>query len=176
MRADKLENLIRMKKILVSACFLGHKVRYDGQHSLLEHPQIKKWQEEGRIVHFCPEMAGGLPTPRLPAEITSRHPVMVVNIEGEDVTPQFLHGAELAVEKVKETGACCALLKSRSPSCGNRETYNGKFNDTLTPGSGVTASELQRHGIPVFNEREIGQLIEFIEMQETPEEIHPEER
>ena len=165
-----------MKKILVSACFLGHEVRYDGQHSLLEHPQLKQWQEEGRIVHFCPEMAGGLTTPRLPAEITSRHPVMVVNIQGEDVTPQFLEGAELAVEKVIETGACCALLKSRSPSCGNRETYNGEFNGTLTPGSGVTASELQRHGIPVFNEREIDQLIEFIEMQETSDVIHSEER
>ena len=165
-----------MKKILVSACFLGHKVRYDGQHSLLEHPQLKQWQEEGRIVHFCPEMAGGLTTPRLPAEITSRHPVMVVNIQGEDVTPQFLQGAELAVDKVKESGACCALLKSRSPSCGNRETYNGEFNNTLTPDSGVTASELQRHGIPVFNEREIDQLIEFIEMQEAPEAVHSEER
>lgn len=164
-----------MKKILVSACFLGHKVRYDGQHSWLEHPQIKRWQEEGRLVHFCPEMAGGLTAPRLPAEITSRHPVMVVNIQGEDVTPQFLHGAELAVDKVKESGACCALLKSRSPSCGNRETYNGEFTDTLTPESGVTASELQRHGIPVFNEREIDQLIEFIQMQETPEVIHSEE-
>lgn len=165
-----------MKKILVSACFLGHKVRYDGQHSLLEHPQLTEWLNEGRIVHFCPEMAGGLPTPRLPAEITSRHPVMVVDIKGEDVTPQFLHGAELAVDKAKEEGVCCALLKSRSPSCGNRETYNGEFNGTITPGSGVTAFELQRHGIPVFNEREIDQLIQFIEMQDDPEEIHPEER
>ncbi|SIS54023.1 DUF523 domain-containing protein [Neptunomonas antarctica] len=159
-----------MKKILVSACFLGQKVRYDGQHSLLQHPQIQKWQQEGRIVPFCPEIAGGLAIPRLPSEITSRHPVMVVNIQGDDVTPEFLHGAELAVEKAKETGACCALLKSRSPSCGNRETYNGEFNNTLTPCNGVTAAELLRHGIPVFNEREIDHLIEFITMQETPED------
>lgn len=164
-----------MKKILVSACFLGQKVRYDGQHSLLEHPQLEQWKKEGRIVPFCPEMAGGLTTPRLPAEITSRHPVMVVNIQGMDVTPQFLQGAELAVDKVKEVGACCALLKSRSPSCGNRETYSGEFNGRLIHDSGVTASELQRHGIPVFNEREIDQLIEFIQMQETPEHIHSEE-
>jgi uncharacterized protein YbbK (DUF523 family) len=154
-----------MKKILMSACFLGQKVRYDGQDSLLEHPLIQQWKEEGRIVPFCPEVAGGLPTPRHPAEITTRHPVMVVNLIGEDVTPQFLQGAELAVEKAKEVGACCALLKSRSPSCGNRETYNGNFDGTLVPGSGVTAAELQRHGIPVFNERELDQLVEFMAMQ-----------
>lgn len=158
-----------MKKILVSACFLGQKVRYDGCASLLEHPQIQQWLDEGRFVPFCPEVAGGLPIPREPAEITSKHPVMVVNIVGEDVTPQFLHGAELAVEKVKETQACCALLKSRSPSCGNREVYDGSFSGTITQGSGVTAAELQRHGIPVFNEREIDHLIAFIELQETAE-------
>lgn len=152
-----------MKKILVSACLLGHKVRYDAQGSTNIHPKITQWLEEGRIIPFCPEVAGGMPTPRPPAEIKAQHPILVVNIHGEDVTPQFLQGAELAVEKAKAEDACCALLKSRSPSCGNREIYNGAFSNTLTQGSGVTASELQRHGLPVFNEREIDQLEDFIE-------------
>lgn len=154
-----------MKKILVSACLLGHKVRYDGQDSLLDHPQIQQWHEEDRLVHFCPEVAGGMSVPRLPAEITCRHPIMVVNTNGQDVTPQFLQGAELAVEKARNVNACCALLKSRSPSCGNRETYNGDFSGTLMPGSGVTAAELQRCGLPVFNERELDLLIAFFNAQ-----------
>ncbi|WP_136679027.1 DUF523 domain-containing protein [Neptunomonas sp. XY-337] len=154
-----------MKKILMSACFLGQKVRYDGRHSLIEHPLIKKWQEEGRLIPFCPEVAGGLPIPRAPAEIKNHHPVLVVDQNEKDVTPQFVTGAELAVERAKREGACCALLKSRSPSCGNREVYDGKFSGTVVPGAGVTAAELQRHGIPVFNEREIDQIEEFISNQ-----------
>lgn len=155
-----------MKKILVSACFLGQNVRYDGRNTLLSHPTFQRWKTEGRLIPFCPEVAGGLPIPRPPAEITAKHPVMVVNMEQEDVTPQFLLGAELAVEKAQQESVCCALLKAKSPSCGNREVYSGKFDGKLVPGSGVTAAELQRHGIPVFNEKEMDQLIEFIETLE----------
>lgn len=155
-----------MKKILLSACLLGERVRYDGQVSLLQHPIIQQWQQQGRLVPFCPEVSGGLPTPRPPAEIICRHPILVVDHQGEDVTPQFLHGAELALAKAHSSGACCALLKSRSPSCGNREVYDGQFRGRLVSGSGVTAAELQRHGLPVFNERELDQLIEFIQYQD----------
>ncbi|MFY0657973.1 DUF523 domain-containing protein [Neptunomonas phycophila] len=151
-----------MNKILISACLMGQNVRYDGKNSLITHPVIQSLKQQGRLVVFCPEVAGGLPTPRAPAEIKSRYPILVTTADQEDVTPQFLLGAELAVEKAQEVGACCAVLKSNSPSCGNREIYDGKFTNTLIPGSGVAASELQRHGFPVYNEHEIDQLLEFI--------------
>jgi len=151
-----------MNKILISACLMGHNVRYDGKNSLISHPFIQSLKLQERLVLFCPEVAGGLPTPRAPTEIISRHPILVTTADQEDCTPQILLGAELAVEKAQEVGACCALLKSRSPSCGNREIYDGNFSQTLIAGSGVTAAELQRHGLPVYNEFEIEQLIEFI--------------
>jgi uncharacterized protein YbbK (DUF523 family) len=152
-----------MTKVLISSCLLGFNVRYDGRNSLVEHPLIQKLKQEERLIPFCPEVAGGLPTPRAPAEIVSRHPILIQTDCGQDVTPEFLHGAELALEKAKSVGACCALLKSRSPSCGNRESYDGTFSGTLIPESGVAAAELQRSGIPVFSELELEQLEEFLD-------------
>jgi uncharacterized protein YbbK (DUF523 family) len=152
-----------MPKVLVSSCLLGFNVRYDGRNSLVEHPLIQQLKNEERLIPFCPEVAGGLSTPRPPAEIVSRHPILIHTDRGDDVTPEFLHGAELALEKAKSVGACCALLKSRSPSCGNRESYDGSFTGKLVPESGVAAAELQRNGIPVFNEHELEQMEEFLE-------------
>ena len=150
-------------KILISACLLGNKVRYDGRDNLLDHPVIHRWQEEGRMVPVCPEIAGGLPTPRAPAEILNKFPLHIVTDDGEDVTPEFLAGAEHSVKLAQQQGCCCALLKSRSPSCGNVEIYDGHFNGTIVPGSGATADELMRNGVPVFNERQLEQLIDFME-------------
>lgn len=149
-------------KILVSACLLGSKVRYDGRDNLIDHPQLQEWQQQGRIVSTCPEVTGGLPTPRPPAEIQHKFPLHIVTNNGEDVTPQFLNGAEETLSLARQQGCCCALLKARSPSCGNIEIYDGSFSATLTPGSGATADELMRSGIPVFNEDQLEQLIEFI--------------
>lgn len=117
-----------MEKILVSACLLGNRVRYDGGHHLLEHPIINHWRREGRLVAACPEVLGGLPTPRAPAEIQGRFPILVTTREGEDVTPQFLAGAEHAMEIAHRHHCCCALMKANSPSCGNHSTYDGSFS------------------------------------------------
>ncbi|WP_409525879.1 DUF523 domain-containing protein [Nitrincola sp. MINF-07-Sa-05] len=154
-----------MGNILVSACFMGERVRYDGKHSLLDHPALKKWKEEGRIVMACPEVLGGLPTPRPPAETQSRFPILIQTSEGEDVTPQYLAGAEAALELARKHNCCCALMKSRSPSCGNKQIYDGSFSGKLTDAPGVAAAELIRNGIPVFNERQINELITFMEQQ-----------
>lgn len=155
-----------MEKILVSACLLGNRVRYDGGHHLLEHPIINHWQREGRLIAACPEILGGLPTPRPPAEIQGRFPILVATREGADVTPEFLAGAEQTMEIAQRHRCCCALMKANSPSCGNHRTYDGSFTGRHINAPGVAAQELLRHGIPVFNEKEVDLLIEFVHSRE----------
>lgn len=155
-----------MGKILVSACLLGENVRYDGQHKLLRHPQLEQWRHQGRLVPFCPEVAGGLPVPRRAAEIRQRFPILVTDRDGEDLTPAYLRGAELALEVARRENCCCALLQSRSPSCGRDQIYDGQFRQVLIPGSGLAASELMRHGIALFDESQLEQLIAFMQIQD----------
>ncbi len=156
-------------KILISACLLGNKVRYDGRDNLIDDPQLRLWQQEGRLVPICPEVEGGLPIPRAPAEIQCKFPLLITSASGDDLTPQFLDGAERTLNHALESGCCCALLKCRSPSCGNLEVYDGQFNGTLKTGSGATADELVRNGIPVFNERQMDQLSEFMAQRLAPQ-------
>ncbi|NMY90596.1 MULTISPECIES: DUF523 domain-containing protein [Pseudomonas] len=150
-----------MEKILVSRCLLGHRVRYDGgAHGPFD--LLGVWQSEGRIVPLCPEVAGGLPTPRPPAEIPGGQGgavldgrVAVVTVGGEDVTTAFVAGAEAALELITRHGIRLAVLKARSPSCGNLENYDGSFSGTRVAGEGVTAAALKRAGVAVFNETEL---------------------
>lgn len=150
-----------MHKVLVSACLLGQPVRYDGRAS--GHPDLlQQWQAEGRIVPLCPEVAGGLPTPRPPAEIPGGQgaavldgDAQVLTVTGEDVSAQFLAGAQLALELVRRHGLRIAVLKSGSPSCGNRLTYDGTFSGTKVNGEGVTVALLRREGVRVFSELEL---------------------
>lgn len=150
-----------MEKLLVSRCLLGHKVRYDGgahgPFDLLQH-----WQDEGRIVALCPEVAGGLATPRPPAEIPGGQGAQVLDgnlpvltDSGEDVTSAFVAGAEIALQLVRQHGLRVAVLKARSPSCGNTHNYDGSFSGTLVEGEGVTAALLRRAGVRVFNETQL---------------------
>lgn len=152
-----------MHKILVSRCLLGHRVRYDGgAHGPFD--LLQQWLDQGRVVALCPEVAGGLPTPRPQAEIhggqgsavlDGRLPVLT--IDGEDVTAAFVDGAEQALALVREHGIQLALLKARSPSCGNLENYDGSFSGVRVPGDGVTAALLKRAGVTVFNETQLGE-------------------
>lgn len=148
-------------KILVSACLLGQQVRYDGRAS--GHPDVlQRWQSEGLIVPLCPEVAGGLPTPRPPAEIPGGQgravldgDAQVVTVGGEDVSGQFLAGAQIALALVRRHGIRIAILKSGSPSCGNQLTYDGTFSGTKVAGEGVTTALLRREGVQVFSELEL---------------------
>ena len=148
-------------KVLVSRCLLGHRVRYDGGASGPYDP-LAQWQDEGRVIALCPEVAGGLPTPRAAAEIpggqgfdvlNGRAPVMTT--EGEDVTEAFVSGANQALALVKQHNIRIAVLKANSPSCGNRLTYDGTFSGTKIEGQGVTTALLSAAGIQVFNELEL---------------------
>jgi uncharacterized protein YbbK (DUF523 family) len=150
-----------MEKILVSRCLLGHRVRYDGGASG-PFDLLEQWIEEGRVVPLCPEVAGGLPTPRAAAEIPGGQggevldgTAAVITTDGEDVSAQFLEGARRALELVQKHGIRVAVLKANSPSCGNLLTYDGTFSGVKVSGEGVTAALLKRHGVRVFSELEL---------------------
>ncbi|AXX95062.1 MULTISPECIES: DUF523 domain-containing protein [Arcobacter] len=159
-------------KILVSSCLLGEDVRYDGNNSSIAFdPKFPFSLKElfmdilceNEIYSFCPEVAGGLPIPRISAEIVKNDkPFIVKNQEGLDVTINFLLGAKKALDICKEENIKVALLKSKSPSCGNKEIYDGTFSSNLINGQGLTAKLLEENGIKVFNENELKELNKFI--------------
>ncbi len=159
-------------KILVSACLLGEDVRYDGTNSSLLYSSTFTFSEkelfmdilsENEIYSFCPEVSGGLPIPRVPAEIIKiEKPFKVENEEKEDVTINFLIGAKNALELCKSEDIKVALLKSKSPSCGNTEIYDGTFTKTLIDGQGLTAKLLMENDIKVFNENQLNDLKTFL--------------
>ncbi|MGG1572500.1 DUF523 domain-containing protein [Fictibacillus sp. NRS-1165] len=143
--------------ILISACLAGLEVRYNGTHCL--NTKIRKLIEENKAVTICPELLGGLPTPREPAEIVGGHGEHVLDGKarvheksGRDVTELYIKGANAALEKARELKADTVVLKEFSPSCGSRFIYNGEFKGTKIAGNGVTAALLQRNGIQVLSE------------------------
>lgn len=156
-----------MSKILMSACLLGEKVRYDGGDCLQNHARLQIWIEAGNIITICPEMAGGLPTPRPPAEIQNKKTgLAVLNGEtsimtraGEDVTIPFVNGAHKALALVKKYHIRVAILKAKSPSCGSSFVYDGTFSRQLIPGMGVTAGLLNQYGLMVFDENHIDEAL-----------------
>ena len=156
------------QKLLISRCLLGHRVRYDGGASG-PYAQLAQWQAEGRVIALCPEVAGGLPTPRTPAEIPGGQGVQVLDgtapvmtVEGEDVTAAFVSGARQALALVQQHGIGIAILKANSPSCGNVLTYDGSFSATKVEGQGVTAALLTRAGVQVFSELQLEEAVEAL--------------
>ena len=135
--------------ILVSACLAGQYCRWDGGTNTI--PEIKTLVDSGQAVPVCPELLGGLTTPRKPSE---RHGDRIVNNAGEDVTAQFIKGAEAALRICQEKGCRLAVLKSRSPSCGKGLIHNGLFDGGLCPGDGAAAEMLMKNGIRVLTEQE----------------------
>jgi uncharacterized protein YbbK (DUF523 family) len=111
--------------------------------------------ETYRLVPVCPEVCGGLSTPRPAAERCADDPDRVANVDGEDVTAAYERGAAVAVQLGLATGARRAVLKARSPSCGAHEVYDGTFSRTLRPGDGVTAAALRTAGIDVVSEEDV---------------------
>lgn len=136
-------------KLLVSACLLGTPCRYDGEAK--RNDAVRALAEKFELVPVCPEVMGGLPTPRTPSE---RQGARVVTRDGRDVTAEYRRGAESALEIAQREGVCAALLKERSPSCGSGVIHDGSFIGALTAGDGVTAELLRAHGIAVFGESE----------------------
>lgn len=146
-----------MEKILISGCLLGLNVRYDGKAKSLQQTTIMKWQQQGRLIVVCPEVAGGLSIPRAPAEIQGNG--LVVTQDGQDVSQAFSFGAEHALYLCQQHGIRYALLKESSPSCGSSNIYDGSFSGKKIVGMGKTAALLTEHGIKVFSEQTIDKLV-----------------
>lgn len=145
--------------VLVSACLAGRACRFDG--SANDDDVVGRLVAEGRAVLVCPEVDGGLGTPRPPAEIVGGDGAdvlagraRVVTAGGVDVTDAYVAGAHRALEAAREAGARTAILKARSPSCGKSGIYDGSFSRSLRSGDGVTAALLRTNGIEVSTEEE----------------------
>lgn len=139
--------------ILVSACLLGVGCRYDGKSK--PNKSIIELISQHNLIPFCPEVYGGLSTPRPPAEIADG---LVKTSIGRDVTAEYKKGAEEALNIAKLFNCDMAILKERSPSCGNGEIYDGSFSGTLNSGDGITAALLKKNGIRVLGESDISEL------------------
>lgn len=140
--------------ILISACLLGVNCRYDGGGKLID--EIDKLKNKCNFIPICPEIYGGLETPRIPAELINGR---VINRKGKDVTENFIRGARETLHLAKLFNCKYALLKERSPSCGYGEIYDGSFSGKLVKGNGITADLLVSEGIKVFGESEISNLL-----------------
>lgn len=135
-------------KLLVSACLLGEPCRYDGKSKPCE--RVIRLRERHELIPVCPEVMGGLPTPRPPAEVQIDG--RVVNRLGVDVSDAYCRGAEEALRQGQLHGCAYAILKEKSPSCGRGKIYDGSFVGVLTVGDGVTARLLMQAGIEVLGE------------------------
>jgi uncharacterized protein YbbK (DUF523 family) len=141
------------EKILVSACLLGEKVRYDGRG--YDPSPLESLKERYTLIPVCPEVLGGLSVPRDPAEILSGR---VLTREGRDVTAEFEEGARKVLTLCQQEGITKAILKSKSPSCGKDRIYDGSHTKTLIPGHGKTVALLLESTITVYTEFELGGL------------------
>ena len=140
--------------VLVSACLLGVSCRYDGRSK--GHPLAGELLKKHTAIPVCPEILGGLSTPRNPSE---RRGERVVMSDGRDVTAEYRRGAEEALRLARLYGCTAAVLKEKSPSCGCGRVYDGTFSGTLTDGDGVTAELLKENGIKVYGESELEKLL-----------------
>lgn len=150
-----------MCNILVSACLLGVNCRYNGEVKENRNV-IKLLHRKGmHLIPVCPEQMGGLATPRDAAEIQEDGSVVTKN--GKDVTREYCRGAEEVLKIARLYQCDMAIMKERSPSCGYGRVYDGTFSGTLTDGDGITSGALIKHGIDVFGESELDQLLEVLD-------------
>lgn len=155
-----------MKRVVVSQCLLGVRCRYDGKCAVNE--AVSREALERGWIPVCPEILGGLTTPRPPAE---RRDDRVMNCEGGDVTEAYRRGAEEALRIAKLYGAGYAVLKERSPSCGSGEIYDGTFTGSKIPGYGVTAELFRAAGIEVYGESRLEALIDQLKWDDEHDSV-----
>lgn len=136
--------------ILISACLLGKKVRYDGKDCFCKKVDDLAKKEE--VLAVCPEMEAGLDIPRGPFELCRGK---VIDKQGKDYTAEFIRGAELCMEKARKSHVTKAILKQNSPSCGCGSIYDGTFSGKKIKGDGVLAAMLKSKSIVCVSEEEL---------------------
>lgn len=133
-------------KIMVSACLLGENCKYNGGNN--KNEELLRLLSGHTVIPVCPEVMGGLPVPRVPAEIVNGE---VMTREGVSVDSAFRLGAEKALEIAEREKPDCVVLQSRSPSCGVKQRYDGTFSGKLIPGQGIFAEAVLRAGFRVVD-------------------------
>ena len=143
------------EKLLISSCLLGNNCKYNGGNNYT--PLVEELKKRYELVPVCPECFGGLPIPHDPSE---RVGDKVLSKAGADVTAAFRKGAEKTLAVAEKQGVRRAVLKERSPSCGCGTIYDGTFTGTVVPGNGVAAELLLGHGVTIYGESRISELLE----------------
>lgn len=151
--------------IIVSACLLGSKVRFDGTSKLVQ--AALALTEFYNVIPICPEMDSGMSVPRDPSEIRDGK---VISNRGKDVTSYYIKGARMALEAAMKHKVKLAVLKDRSPSCGSQFIHDGLFDNKVIKGQGLTASLFISHGIDVISENQLDALIKNLYQKRQEEE------
>lgn len=142
-------------KVAVSACLVGKNTKYNGKNNYNE--AVMKYLLDKEYVTICPEVIGGLPTPRVPSE---RKGNKVINKIGEDVTINFFDGAQKEIEKLLKENINIIIVKEKSPSCGYEQIYDGTFTNTLTEGNGVFVDLALQNGFIIYTEKDIEKMVD----------------
>lgn len=137
-------------KVVVSACLLGENCKYNGGNNYSE--KVVEFLKGKEIIPICPETLAGLGIPRTPIEICGER---VISKTGEDVTDSLIYAIKSILSQIADEDIECAVLKSRSPTCGVKQVYDGTFTGTLVEGSGVLAAALKMFGIPVIDAEDL---------------------
>lgn len=137
-------------KIMVSACLLGENCKYNGGNNLSE--KVMRFIEGHEVIPVCPEVMGGLPTPRVPSEIVNG---VVMMADGRSVDEEFRKGAQIGLEIAKENNVDLVILQSRSPSCGVKQIYDGTFSGNKIEDQGVFAKLLTENGFRIVDVEDI---------------------
>lgn len=135
--------------IIISACLMGETCRFDGQGK--HNSELLELLKDRTLLPVCPEVEGGLPIPRPPAEIKGAG---VFRKNGEDVSEAFEKGSSLCTAKAVSVHVRQAILKSRSPACGCGKIYDGSFSKTLIEGDGVFTQHLKLAGIDCISDEQ----------------------
>jgi len=142
-----------MGKIAVSACLLGENCKYSGGNN--KNEAVLEFIKGKEVIPVCPEVAGGLPTPRVPVELVDG---VAINRDGVNVDKEFHLGVERMLEKLSGKDIDLVILQPRSPSCGTKQIYDGTFTGTLQPGQGMFAKALMEKGYKVVEPDELEHL------------------
>ena len=145
-----------MQNVLISACLLGVDCKYNGSNNKLDDEIIHSLKEKYNLIPVCPEIMGGMPTPRNPVEITDGK---VFDNDGVEFTKEFEKGSEEVVKLAKLYDTTIAILKENSPSCGSNYIYDGTFNHQKIKGMGIVAHKLSKENIKLFSEENVKILL-----------------
>lgn len=137
-------------KVLVSACLLGENCKYNGGNNY--NTAVAEFVKDKEVLTICPEMMAGMGCPRTPIEIVDG---VLMDRNGNNVDAAMREAIAKAMELIRKENIQCAILQSRSPTCGVNQIYDGSFSGKLISGSGLFAQALKDAGYRVIDAEDI---------------------